>query len=788
MQAILFAIALTVFGGKVQAQEEGLIPNECCPEASIAPDPENPDGDPTVHDAGNGRLLVTTYGSAVRVLPFPTMHTGLSGIAQLYVSQFRFDVSYTAWTGSSALLTANLPMPDMLASHLDAGAGAVQPRPGTMPGLYLYQTGGHFYLYGAPLESGANPQATGDFTNITDAGPSIYRNQLSGAELWHYTSASPPYVEVKHIDGSVAKFASFNPYNTTTSGTLWRIAEVRDPYDNVSTYSYSSSHQLTSIAFPSGLRMDFDYAPSWAWSGSSCLEISYRQIDVQLTGQTWGMVFSGAQGTAGGTHFGERLVRTYSPARKVLKDQATAGSPHSIASMSAATVNGQIVHLFSYDATNRIYREKQAVHTGTAFAQTISSPTEIQEQEILVVTYDSNGRAASRTRSVTGSGTTYSYTTSGVRTTDLPSGVTLKAIVATNDLGASRRYEYDPVSGRVYSILYTPSDDSYGRPRAHDSTNSGIGGVASTDVEPTRITIYRIFDNTCTCQKPIEVREIATRGSDSTRTTLFQYHPDSKMVSRRTVTSPATSGPSTAVWEYSYVQAKTTGQLWGAWLIDTETTPEATYTYSYSNWQNRADATNHGRIAGTVTRSVANVTIQNSLTGSGTTTTIAEVLHRNLSSNPGGYTYQGNVQGQPRVIIDGDGVGTFYGYTTEGWVSSVADHNGRVTRSYTRDSAGNATSITGNAGSTAHAAVTTITDQSASGLVYATSATANGVASVTETYYDRFGYLAVERHNNLDSSAAAPSRHGGSSTGARGWVESQWIYDHYLLAETYRDR
>src|SRR5690606_7685594 len=114
-----------------------------------------------------------------------------------------------------------------------------------------------------------------------------------------------------------------------------------------------------------------------------------------------------------------------------------------------------------------------------------------------------------------------------------------------------------------------------------------------------------------------------------------------KLLEKRIELNPATlpSPPvSEVTWEYSYAQAKTGAQAWGAWLPMTEVTPDGTWDYVYSDWLDRADAAQHGQIAGTVTKRMVGVRIAGALDGSSqTTTTVGSTTHRNLSNSPGGY-------------------------------------------------------------------------------------------------------------------------------------------------------
>ena len=383
------------------------MPNECCPQAGVVFAPDRNDASSIIHDAGSGKTVVTTYGAAEREILMPVVEDGMMGLATLYHRWLKVDASYSAWDGSGTSLEGgSIPTPNMDAANLatdpDDGAWKVQPRPGTMPGLYLYydNTEGAYYHYGGPIDSGASPQSTaiykleeggggGGMFAPAFLGPwatTIYTNNLSGAQLWHYGGATVPYIEIKHVDGTVARFDSFDPYKAgySPSGVLWRVTSVRDPYDNAATYTYTGNHRLEQIEFPSGYIQKFNYNPGWSgWSGigADLLEITYErkvpsQANLVLPLRTWGVAFMGTLGTSGGRHFGKRLYRTYSATRRVLHDPPSS-APYTWS--SDPYVDGQIVHELSYDTTNRILLETQSVHTGTAFAATLSATSPLAE-------------------------------------------------------------------------------------------------------------------------------------------------------------------------------------------------------------------------------------------------------------------------------------------------------------------------------------------------------------------------------------------------------------------------
>jgi hypothetical protein len=90
-----------------------------------------------------------------------------------------------------------IPVPDVASNALVGDGHGLQPRPGTMPGLYILQVAGDFYHYGGPLETGADPQSTAHYDDTSAvpvgtagtsgfvAGTLAYTNRISGAQLWH---------------------------------------------------------------------------------------------------------------------------------------------------------------------------------------------------------------------------------------------------------------------------------------------------------------------------------------------------------------------------------------------------------------------------------------------------------------------------------------------------------------------------------------------------------------------------------------------------------------------------
>lgn len=766
-----------------------------------------------VFDSGTGIPTVETYGTTLYRMPMPVLTTGMIGLADLYHSVLVIDTSLPSWTGTGTHLKAltgdELPVPDVGSNHLLGEGYGLQPRPGSMPGQYIYQAGNDFYQYGGPVDTGANPQTTAVYNNPSDDPPSgtvVLTNNLSGAQLWWFSAASPAYVEIRHVDGTVARFDSFTTYISTwtpPSGTkLWRLTSVRDAYDNLASYSYDSINRLTAIQFPSGLKQHFSWSgggtgtpPSWSgWSSSfDLLEVSYTYnttSPTEVAGRTWGIVFeNNTTGSFVQRHFGGRLYRTYSATRSVLVDLSSPG-PYAIGSGSEVT--GQVVHDFAYNPTSRTLTLSQKVHTGTAFHGTLSVPSDLASAAILSASYNTGGRLVELMRSMTLEGLTFSYPTSGFRTTDLLSGTSMAGIEVTSAEGTIRRYEYDYRSGRIYTVKTTPSNDLAGRPRATHSTtvNSTIGGVRNVAFEPEWMEVYNIFDTGCVCQKPIE-RQLRSRRSGTTyvRTWNFEYDSSTKLVTSRKEPNPEAGTGTFAAqveWTYTYTQLVGSGS-WGAWVPATEVTPDGTYTYSYTNLSNRA-VSGHGQMAGTIARTIDDVRIQDSLTGAATTSTdpVVETTYRNLASPTTG------LPGQPWKVVDGDGVETRYEYSASGYMTASIDEagsgGGDVKMIFTPNSMGEVTSVTANALSSTLSPTTTITRMAGAGVPTTVSSTSAGVTREARAYYDRFGHLTVVRQNNLSSSGSKPNKHGVSGATARDWVERQNHYHYNRLMETYVDR
>jgi len=827
----------------------GGMPNECCERPGFefdeepneprtgrrkrpkTPPEDEPETGTGTSDGGNAVCVgmsefVHSNGASTVIVAGPKRMTGLMGMADLYQAAFRVTISPPSWDGGGGVLFDNeIPVPDV--EHLEE-PGALQPRPGTMPGMYIYcdTDADAYYQYGGPLDLGANPQETAWFTpqgphsgrvEPMESGShtgsssgsnqplvlsaSTYRNQLSGSQLVVFRNASPPYIEVRHVDGTVARFERVRPTYQSGYGngndTLWHLVQVRDGYDNIATYHYDSATagRLLRIEYPSGLHEKYDYAPSWdgSWptaNQSSSVEITYMQDGIAIPGRTWGMVFDQGYGGTSGSAFGGRLAYTIEPQREILLDQGA--TPYAID--NSATVSAQVVRRIAYQLASggspSSVSKYQGVHTGTPFLGPLVSASGTPELQTSQTTFLSNGRAASRLNTLNGGGLTFAYPLA----TRSEVGVTMIAIAGTDSLGGTQVFETGVEQGRLFRAIDTPSNDYNGRPRFVHSTgeNASLGGPATTDFEPEKITTDHFYDGSCSCRKPIETRYVARRaGVDTTRVEKFEYYPGTKLLKKYTKPNPATGlQPAEISWSYSYIQAKTGSQIWGAWLPRSEQTPDGTYEYVYSNWQNRRKPQQHGRMAGTVERRILGVRTQNSLTGSpvsNSSVSVGVTITRNLSSNPAGVPWQGPLQGMTRRVVDGDGIVQTTDYTQQGWVDSLTKGSGQVRTRFDRNTFGNITRIHVNHGSS-HVAVYEISDQDDNGRIYEAQTSSGGVTQLTEYYYDRFGNLAASRRNNLASDGNKPGRQGGSSSVARDWIENQYHYQGRFLMEAFIDR
>jgi YD repeat-containing protein len=163
---------------------------------------------------------------------------------------------------------------------------------------------------------------------------------------------------------------------------------------------------------------------------------------------------------------------------------------------------------------------------------------------------------------------------------------------------------------------------------------------------------------------------------------------------------------------------------------------------------------------------------------------VEEILYPNLNSTYVTYS-GGSVQGQPRKVVDGDGVVTQFEYDARGRLDATI--RGDVRTEYDFDVWGRLTRVVENASpqSQVPAAVFTF-EQGPDFKTYRVQTASAGVIEMRR-HYDRWGNLAVQLHNNVASDGQPPHRHGATST-ARPWIRTENLWQHSLLVERRVDR
>lgn len=103
--------------------------------SACTPDPTTP-----LRDAGRGDMTVDVYGAGLYRIPMPAVSTGLLSLADLYPGLLVVDMSLPAWSGTSVQLKpdASIPRPYLGADKLEDEGFGLQPRPGNMPGQYIF--------------------------------------------------------------------------------------------------------------------------------------------------------------------------------------------------------------------------------------------------------------------------------------------------------------------------------------------------------------------------------------------------------------------------------------------------------------------------------------------------------------------------------------------------------------------------------------------------------------------------------------------------------------------------
>lgn len=651
--------------------------------------------------------------------------------------------------------------------------------------------------------------------------PIVFPSRKSGAQLWWHAPLSevpalaPEYIEVKHFDGTIARFEkvtlggqlqqiSYAPSGAPSRvGQRWRLAWVQDPFGNNTVYEYENTNgRLERVIHPNGIEEVWNWAPAWAGPGtpwganSSGLEISYHRSSGGTSvavGAPLRMVFENTSTNQSLTHFaGDLIAYSGQPQNFVEKptgtsavyDLATDQRKHKVTLIEYARSGpdvGQIVRISHY-------------WQGVGSLTPPASPSDLHTSDVYSYL---GGKVQSHTNYLTGLTTTYSYNA------DLPTypGTTPGTLSTTRETrqdGSFTVSEYDPVSRRVYRVYSGPGPA--GKPRAGELP-PGAGAIG----EPDFAVVDRFYDATCVCQKPIRVETFfarASSGSSTTpvsatpegvRVTHFEYDPLTKMVTR--VRRP---NPSTATGAPTYVEEVTTyhtegNSLWSPRWVKTETFGEeghAAYKrveYAYPSPISRTPAW-YGAMQGKVERTVKAVEHQTGLGASGSADVTESVVF-NIPGNPGflsGDSYSGpssgSIRGQVRSVTNGDGVISRFLYDDLGRLNGSLE--GASSATYVHDNWGRLTQVQTNA--TSSKAVTWAIEQEYNGRTTRQYTTAGPVAD-TRFHYDRWGNLAVKLTKNVSSSGGSPTKHGASSA-ARAWIRTEYLWDGALLDESRVDR
>lgn len=603
--------------------------------------------------------------------------------------------------------------------------------------------------------------------------PLVFSSDKSGAQLWLHNHLSPikaPYLEIKHVDGSIAHFDLFQQGDPRWQ--TFQLTSVTDPYDNRVDLVYDQNAKLQRIDYPNGIRATWNWTPSWNgnWPGHACVEVTYAQVvgstQTPMPNLTWGIVYHAPAGQAFSVRSG--LRRLYLPAGRFF-----AGA---MLDATGAVATGLPTYDFTFDQAPMPHMIAGSCGRTSKVGDVNPMPAGPFRQVFSMV-YDAQSRVTEMRKTVAAiqnAARRFDYTRPPTRTAQ---GVTLATVWETDALGNERGLEWDPATGRSYRYTERAVDNYSGRPRAWDPDNQNLGSNARP--EPRELITDSYYDQTCTCSKPVKMIESATGEAD--RVTHLTYDPVHKELTSVTVASPsnATGAPSTVTRSYTYQRAA--GHEFSAWTLASETTPAGTWTY-HPTWANRADPVLHGKMLASLTRRMTGLEIRVDANTT-TSTTVESSIVFNLRGTP---TYSGgSLQGQPRFVTDGDGVTTTLTYDRNGFLQSTA--TGDMVTTLSIDAWGRLASVTQNTLSSGHQ-VTIQVDQDPDLSNHRVTTTVGGVAMDRRTYYDAWGNLLAQLYNNKDSANGTPHRHGMTPTNVRPWVSDWFEWDGNLRIGVYRDR
>src|SRR5690606_20243316 len=233
-----------------------------------------------------------------------------------------------------------------------------------------------------------------------------------------------------------------------------------------------------------------------------------------------------------------------------------------------------------------------------------------------VLTYYDTGQAAGKLKAsaypLVARSYDYQY---GLAPTRSVPGVTLSRTVRVDASGNTTAYEYDVLTRRIFREEHVPSDDSSGRPRAHEDGQDKSALAAHFREEPTHLRIDYDFGPGCGCSKPtkVAITGFMDDGSSVTRVFEYEYDPVTRLLTKAVLPNPSTdpAAPPTVEVVYTYRTEASPGNgiHWSSWVLWKKTTPDGVYHYDYV-WRNRAKLGGHGKMPERITQTLSNVRIQ----------------------------------------------------------------------------------------------------------------------------------------------------------------------------------
>jgi RHS repeat-associated protein len=674
------------------------------------------------------------------------------------------------------------------------------------------QTSGGVSGYPTPImpEMVGSQSARGgaNFSYVKTVGTTwVFRSDLSPATLWWHDpqagseGESDEHLEVRHTDGTIARF-DFVESASSSGDTygVWRLEQILDPYDNLVDYVYDLQGRLQKVVYPNGIEERWNHAPDpddfdgWVGLGGtpSFLEITYVDTTLPtptaISGISMGLVFDGPG------QFRSPLRRIYYPAESFVER----GGSSAVYDLASDELVGRPAYDISWTGTGEIAGVGQGFAITSGFPYPVSLGQGVRGQLTPLYSFVySSGLLSSMTlgpRSNT-------YAPAPTQPTD-PALARTRMIDADGNI---TDYDYETATNRIVRIEQSVPDNALNRPRKYGS--SGLSLPSGAEQEPARIETVFTF-GACGCEKPetVTVTAYDDLGTvlGSPRVSQYEYWPNGLL--KKTIEPSSAGGGATLVREYEYTSAaahaagsgeplNTGGILWSATvpsrIVESQgpSGPQFQERLFEYQWVSRQDGTNHGSMVQVSSSHVPAVTRQTGLTQTevppGSTGDVGVQQTFKVGATGTG------LPGRLLSSIDADGVAS--SFTWDGYSYPASMTFGATTTSYTCDSWGRRSQIVVQdgaslAGSGAPLETTFAVTESPWGVLRQTTTTVGGVQHTSAGYPDRWGNLALQRVRNRDSANAAPSRHGSSSTTAREWIESHWIYNYFDLVDEYLDR